>query len=227
MNKRILLVEDEPRLARTLSDRLRAENYQVESAGDGITGLERASQEAYDLIILDVMLPGRNGFDICRDLRQKGIDTPIIMLTARGQVTDRVVGLKLGADDYVTKPFKFIELQARIEALLRRAAKPAPDPEVYQFDSISVDCRRAVVERDGKPIELKAREIRLLCYLIKNRGAVLTRDQLLNEVWGYDAMPTTRTVDVHVAALRQKIEPVPYSPRYILTVHGLGYKFVG
>lgn len=227
MNKRILLVEDEPRLARTLSDRLRGENYHVESAGDGATGLERASQESFDLILLDVMLPGRNGFDVCRDLRQKGIDTPIIMLTARGQVTDRVVGLKLGADDYLTKPFKFIELQARIEALLRRAAKPAPDPEFYQFDSISVDCRRAVVERNGEPIELKAREIRLLCYLIKNRGAVLTRDQLLNEVWGYDAMPTTRTVDVHVAALRQKIEPVPFSPKYILTVHGLGYKFVG
>jgi len=227
MNKRILLVEDEPRLARTLSDRLKAENYHVESSGDGVIGLERASQESFDLIILDVMLPGLNGFDVCRDLRQKGIDTPIIMLTARGQVTDCVVGLKLGADDYVTKPFKFIELLARIEALIRRAAKPAPDTEVYRFDSISVDCRRAVVERDGKPIELKAREIRLLCYLIKNRGAVLTRDQLLNEVWGYDAMPTTRTVDVHVAALRQKIEPVPYSPRYILTVHGLGYKFVG
>src|SRR5262249_39341201 len=227
MNKRILLVEDEARLARTLSDRLKAENYNVEAAGDGVIGLERASREAFDLIILDVMLPGRNGFDVCRDLRQKGIDTPIIMLTARGQVTDCVVGLKLGADDYLTKPFKFIELQARIEALLRRAAKPAPDTEVYRFDSISVDCRRAVVERDGKPIELKAREIRLLCYLIKNLGAVLTRDQLLNEVWGYDAMPTTRTVDVHVAALRQKIEPVPYSPRYILTIHGLGYKFVG
>jgi len=227
MSRRILLIEDEARLARTLSDRLKAENYNVEAAGDGVIGLERASQEAFDLIILDVMLPGRNGFDVCRDLRQKGIDTPIIMLTARGQVTDCVVGLKLGADDYVTKPFKFIELQARIEALLRRAAKPAPDTEVYRFDSISVDCRRAVVERDGKPIELKAREIRLLCYMIKNRGAVLTRDQLLNEVWGYDAMPTTRTVDVHVAALRQKIEPVPYNPRYILTVHGLGYKFVG
>lgn len=227
MNKRILLIEDELRLVRTLSDRLRGENYQVDSALDGESGLEKAANEAFDLIILDVMLPGRNGFDVCRELRQRGIETPIIMLTARGEVTDRVVGLKLGADDYLTKPFKFIELQARIEAQLRRAAKTAPAPDVYQFDSIRVDCRRAVVERDGQPIELKGREISLLCYLIKNRGAVLTRDQLLNEVWGYDAMPTTRTVDVHIASLRQKIEPAPHSPRYILTVHGLGYKFAG
>ncbi|MBO0862062.1 MAG: response regulator transcription factor, partial [Chloracidobacterium sp.] len=123
--------------------------------------------------------------------------------------------------------FKFIELQARIEAQLRRAAKPAQTPDIYQIDSIRVDCRRAVVERDGKPIELKGREISLLCYLIKNRGVVLSRDQLLNEVWGYDAMPTTRTVDVHIASLRQKIEPAPHSPQYILTVHGLGYKFAG
>lgn len=227
MNKRVLIIEDEPQLARTLSDRLQAEHYHVESAFDGPTGLEKAVSEDFDLIILDVMLPGRNGFDVCRDLRQKGVETPIIMLTARGEVTDRVIGLKLGADDYVTKPFKFIELQARIEAQLRRSAKSMPSPEVYQFDAIRVDCQRAVIERDGKPLELKAREIRLLCYLVKHRGAVLTRDQLLNEVWGYDAMPTTRTVDVHIAALRQKIEPAPHSPRYILTVHGLGYKFAG
>ncbi|MBO0862456.1 MAG: response regulator, partial [Chloracidobacterium sp.] len=149
MNKRILLIEDESRLARTLSDRLKAESYQVESAPDGETGLEKASREAFDLVILDVMLPGRSGFDVCRDLRQRGIDTPIIMLTARGQVTDRVIGLKLGADDYLVKPFKFIELQARIEAQLRRAAKPAQTPDIYQIDSIRVDCRRAVVERDG------------------------------------------------------------------------------
>jgi two-component system, OmpR family, alkaline phosphatase synthesis response regulator PhoP len=227
MGKRILLIEDEPRLVRTLSDRLRAEDYQVESATDGETGLEKALNGDFDLIVLDVMLPGRNGFDVCRDLRHLGIDTPIIMLTARGEVTDCVVGLKLGADDYVPKPFKFIELQARIEVQLRRAAKPAAAREIYRFDSISVDCRRAVVERDGRPIELKGREISLLCYLVKNRGVVLTRDQLLNEVWGYDAMPTTRTVDVHIASLRQKIEPVPTRPRYILTVHGLGYKFAG
>jgi two-component system alkaline phosphatase synthesis response regulator PhoP len=231
MNQRILLVEDEPGLVVTLTDRLGAEGYAVETAQDGETGLQQAASCAFDLIILDVMLPRKNGFDVCRDLRQRGCHSPIIMLTARGQVVDRVVGLKLGADDYVTKPFEMIELLARIEALLRRApviaAASGQLPETYQFGSVRVDFRRAEVERDGQRVELSALEFKLLRYLIEHRGAALSRDELLNEVWGYDAMPSTRTVDVHVAWLRQKLEPNPRHPQFILTVHGLGYKFAG
>lgn len=228
MSKRILLVEDEPGLVMTLTDRLRSEGFAVETAADGDAGLSRAAGEAFDLIILDVMLPRRNGFDLCRDLRQQSVLTPIIMLTARGQVVDKVVGLKLGADDYLTKPFEMMELLARIEALLRRApAAPAAEPETYQFGPVRIDFRRAEVELDGEPVELSAREFQLLRYFVEHRGSTLSRDELLNEVWGYNAMPSTRTVDVHVAWLRQKLEPNPRHPRFILTVHGLGYKFVG
>jgi two-component system alkaline phosphatase synthesis response regulator PhoP len=231
MGKRILLVEDEPGLVLTLTDRLTSEGYQIESVREGEKGLELASGEAFDAIILDVMLPRKNGFDVCRDLRQRSVTTPILMLTARGQVVDKVIGLKLGADDYLTKPFEMMELLARVEALLRRAATaPAPQPaspDVHQFDSIKVDFRRAEVEREGEKIELSAKEFQLLRYFIEHREATLSRDELLNEVWGYDAMPTTRTVDVHVAWLRQKLEPNPRHPQFILTVHGMGYKFVG
>ncbi len=228
MNQRILLVEDEPGLVMTLTDRLATEGYAVETARDGETGLAQAASVPFDLIILDVMLPRKNGFDVCRDLRQRGVHSPIIMLTARGQVVDRVVGLKLGADDYVTKPFEMVELLARIEALLRRApARTGQSLEAYQFDSVRVDFRRAEVERDHQPVELSALEFKLLRYLVEHRGATLSRDELLNEVWGYDAMPSTRTVDVHVAWLRQKLEPNPRRPQFILTVHGLGYKFAG
>jgi two-component system alkaline phosphatase synthesis response regulator PhoP len=228
MSKRILVVEDEPGLVLTLTDRLQSEGYNVETASDGDAGLTRARNESFDAIVLDVMLPRKNGFDVCRDLRQEGIDTPIIMLTARGQVVDKVVGLKLGADDYLTKPFEMIELLARIEALLRRAPTGPPvASESYQFGPIHVDFRRMEVSRDGRPVELSAREFRLLRYFIEHRGATLTRDELLNGAWGYDAMPYTRTVDVHVAWLRQKLEPNPRHPQFILTVHGLGYKFVG
>ncbi|HXG64869.1 MAG TPA: response regulator transcription factor [Blastocatellia bacterium] len=228
MSKRILLVEDEPGLVLTLTDRLNNEGYLVETARDGEMGLARACAEAFDAIILDVMLPRKNGFDVCRDLRQRGVQTPVLMLTARGQVVDKVVGLKLGADDYLTKPFEMMELLARIEALLRRApAPPAPSAEVYQFGPVRVDFRRAEVERDGKPVELSAREFQLLRYFIEHRGSAISRDELLNEVWGYHAMPSTRTVDVHVAWLRQKLEVNPRHPNFILTVHGLGYKFVG
>ena len=228
MAKRILLVEDEPGLQLTLSDRLRSEGYEVETAGDGETGYERAREESFDLLILDVMLPGKNGFDVCRDLRQDGFTQPILMLTARGQVADKVVGLKLGADDYLTKPFENLELLARIEALLRRSATSATTHNVdtYEFGDVKVDFRKAEVERDGQPVELSAREFELLRYFIENRGDVLTRDELLNNVWGYDAMPSTRTVDVHVAWLRQKIETNSKHPEHIRTVHGMGYKFV-
>ena len=228
MSKRILLVEDEPGLVLTLSDRLVSEGYTVDTARDGETGLDRASKEAFDAIILDVMLPRKNGFDVCRDLRQRGVNTPILMLTARGQVVDKVVGLKLGADDYLTKPFEMMELLARIEALLRRAPASQANPtETYQFENIHVDFRRAEVTRAGEKLELSAKEFQLLRYFIEHREATLSRDELLNEVWGYDAMPTTRTVDVHVAWLRQKLEPNPKHPQFILTLHGMGYKFVG
>jgi two-component system alkaline phosphatase synthesis response regulator PhoP len=225
--KRILLVEDEPGLVITLRDRLSREGYGVEIANDGESGLARAAGEAFDLVLLDVMLPRLGGFDVLKELRKRNIETPVIMLTARGQIVDKVVGLKLGADDYVTKPFEMIELLARIEAKLRRAPSTPHPTEGYQFGGIRIDFRRAEVLKDGLPLELSAREFQLLKYFIEHRGATLTRDELLNEVWGYNAMPSTRTVDVHVAWLRQKIEPNPKHPQFVLTVHGMGYKFAG
>ncbi|CAN5848177.1 response regulator transcription factor [soil metagenome] len=225
--KRILLVEDEPGLVLTLSDRLTREGYGVDTTSDGESGLERAAGEAFDLILLDVMLPRLGGFDVLKELRKRNVDTPVIMLTARSQVADKVVGLKLGADDYVTKPFEMMELLARIEAKLRRAPLAPHPSEGFQFDGVRVDFRRAEVSRDGQTIDLSAREFQLLKYFVEHRGATLTREELLNEVWGYNSMPSTRTVDVHVAWLRQKIEPNPRHPQFILTVHGMGYKFAG
>jgi two-component system alkaline phosphatase synthesis response regulator PhoP len=225
--KRILLVEDEPGLVLTLRDRLTKEGYAVETSTDGERGLERAEGEAFDLVLLDVMLPRLSGVDVLRELRRRRVETPVIMLTAKGQVVDKVVGLKLGADDYVTKPFEMVELLARIEAALRRAPAAAHPSEGYQFGEVRVDFRRAEVTKAGEPLDLSAREFQLLKYFIEHRGATLTRDELLNEVWGYNAMPSTRTVDVHVAWLRQKVEPNQRHPQYILTVHGMGYKFAG
>lgn len=225
--KRILLVEDEPGLVLTLRDRLAREGYGVEVASDGESGLERAAREAFDLVLLDVMLPRMGGFDVLKELRRRNVETPVIILTARGQIVDKVVGLKLGADDYVTKPFEMVELLARIEAKLRRAPVTPHPAEGYQFGGIRVDFRRAEVMKEGTPLDLSAREFQLLRYFIEHRGATLTREELLNEVWGYNSMPTTRTVDVHVAWLRQKVEPNPRHPQFILTVHGMGYKFAG
>ncbi len=225
--KRLLLIEDEPGLVLTLTDRLTREGYRVENSADGESGLERAAGEVFDLLLLDVMLPRRNGLDVLRELRKRGVDTPVIMLTAKGQVTDKVAGLKLGADDYVTKPFEMVELLARIEAKLRRVPATTHPSEGYQFGDVRVDFRRAEVTRAGAPLELSAREFQLLKYFIEHRGATLTREELLNEVWGYNSMPSTRTVDVHVAWLRQKIEPNSRHPQYVLTVHGMGYKFAG
>jgi two-component system alkaline phosphatase synthesis response regulator PhoP len=224
---RVLLVEDEPGLVMTLTDRLAAEGYDVVSAVDGETGLQRASSEAFDVVLLDGMLPGRDGFDVCRSLRQRKVATPILMLTARGQVVDRVVGLKLGADDYLVKPFEMAELLARVEALLRRVPPAVVQADVYQFGDIHVDFRKAEVSRRGEMLEVSAREFKLLKYFVEHRGATLSRDELLNEVWGYNAMPSTRTVDVHIAWLRQKLETNPRRPEYIHTIHGLGYKFTG
>jgi two-component system alkaline phosphatase synthesis response regulator PhoP len=228
MSKRILLVEDEQGLIMTLSDRLGSEGYTVLTAEDGETGLSLALQESFDLIILDVMLPRKNGIDVCRELRQHALHTPIMMLTARGMLTDKVVALKLGADDYLTKPFEMLELLARVEALMRRAHGSKSDaPETYRFGEIRVDLRRAEVYRKEKLLDLSAREFKLLRHFIEHRGATISRDELLDEVWGYASTPSTRTVDVHVAWLRQKLEPNPRHPQFILTVHGLGYKFVG
>ncbi len=234
MGRRILLVEDEPSLVLTLSDRLVSEGYEVETAGDGEEGLSKALEGSFDLILLDVMLPGIDGFEVCRELRARSVQIPIVMLTARGQVVDRVVGLKLGADDYVTKPFEMIELLARMEALFRRARAPVTlaagagaAAGTHVFGDVRVDFRSGEVFRGGAPVALSAMELKLLTYFIQNRGALVTRDELLDKVWGYDAMPTTRTVDVHVAALRQKLEENPSRPQHILTVHRRGYRFAG
>ncbi len=227
MRKRVLLVEDDPGLTLTLTDRLTSEGYDVQAVSDGNQAFARASSEEFDLVLLDVILPGRNGFDVCRDLRQKGVDVPVLMLTARGQVADRVVGLKLGADDYLTKPFEMSELLARVEARVRRSPSRSAGAGHYEFGPIRVDFEKTEVTKEGWPVELSAKEFRLLCHLIERRGKTVTRNELLDVVWGYDAMPSTRTVDVHVAWLRKKLEPQPHLPRYIVTVHGMGYKFVG
>ncbi len=225
---RVLVIEDEAGLRLTLGDRLASEGYAVDTASDGESGLERASAGAHDVIVLDVMLPKINGFDVCRELRNRGVDTPILMLTARGQVVDKVVGLKLGADDYLTKPFEAIELMARLEALRRRRPRQRQaGAHTYAFGDVLVDFRKAEVTRSGEPIDLSAREFKLLRHFIDHRGETLSREQLLSDVWGYDEMPLTRTVDVHVAGLRQKIERHPKTPEFLITVHGLGYKFVG
>jgi two-component system alkaline phosphatase synthesis response regulator PhoP len=223
---RILLVEDETNLRRTLTDLLKSDGYTVESSGDGLEAQNLAMSQAYDLIILDVMLPSRNGFDVCRHLRKSGVNTPILMLTARSELNNKVQGLKAGGDDYLTKPFETPELQARVEALLRRAnSAPRAEIKTYDFDGIHVDFTTGRVQKKGKVTELGERECRLLRYLIERRGSVLSRDELLQEVWGYKSIPLTRTVDVHIAWLRQKIEDDPKNPQYIVTVHGQGYRF--
>jgi two-component system, OmpR family, alkaline phosphatase synthesis response regulator PhoP len=226
MNENILLVEDEEALCLMLSDRLRAEGYVVDRARDGNEGLEKSTRLPFDLIVLDVMLPGKNGFDVCREIRQAGLITPILMLTARGQTAEKVVGLKLGADDYVTKPFDMLELMARIEALLRRAPSKSAQGNVQQVRAIRMDLRGTEVWREGKLVPLSAREFQLLRYFVEHAGETLSRDQLLRDVWGYNATTFTRTVDVHVASLRQKLEDDPKQPSLILTVPGFGYKLV-
>ena len=224
---RVLLVEDEAGLRLTLTDRLGSEGYRVETANDGESGLARAVGGGFDLIVLDVMLPKMNGFDVCREARQRGVTTPILMLTARGQVVDKVVGLKLGADDYLTKPFEAVELLARIEALLRRAGGAVGEGNgVTSFGAVQADFRRGQVRLGGVEVALAPRELELLQYFVAHPGEVLSRDRLLDEVWGYDAAVQSRTVDVHVAALRQKLEADAAHPRFFRTVHGRGYRFV-
>jgi two-component system, OmpR family, alkaline phosphatase synthesis response regulator PhoP len=226
MNENILLVEDEQALRMTLSDRLQSEGYVVDFSPDGEQGFEKATSLPFDLIILDIMLPRRSGLDVCRDIRLAGLATPILLLTARGQIVDKVAGLKLGADDYVTKPFDTLELMARIEALLRRAPTRTGQG-ILHFGSIRVDIRGTEVTREGKPVYLSAREFQLLRYFTEHNGITLSRDEILREVWGYEVGTFTRTVDVHVAGLRQKLEKAPKKPELIITVPGIGYKFQG
>lgn len=212
----------------TVGDRLRNEGYAVDYAANGDEGFHKATQLPFDLIILDVMLPKRDGFDVCKGIREAGLITPILMLTARGQTSDKVNGLKIGADDYVTKPFNMLELMARVEALMRRAPiRPAAQAQSgsMDFGPIHVDLAGTEATRDGKPVNLSAREFQLLRYLVEHRGATVSREELLKQVWGYSADMYTRTVDVHVASLRQKLEEDPKQPRFILTVQGFGYKF--
>ena len=226
MSSRVLLVEDEPGIVLTLSDLLTMEGYEVDTATDGPTGLEKASTQEFDVIILDVMLPRKNGFDVCRELRERGRDVAVLMLTAKSQVVDRVVGLKLGADDYLTKPFDPAELLARVEALLRRVKKDRRTPVArFTFGNVEVDFETGGVTKGGAPVSLAGKELQLLRYLVDHRGKVVSRDDLLGKVWEYQSGVSSRTIDVHVAWLRQKLEDNPQNPRHIHTVRGVGYRF--
>jgi len=229
METKILIVEDELGLVRSLQDRLRKEGYAVKSARDGVSGLDLATRETFDLIILDLMLPQQSGLTVCEKLRQSGSTTPILMLTARRQTVDKVIGLRTGADDYLTKPFQMEELLARIHALIRHATRQASaaSSACYQFGSLRIDIGSMEVSRNDQIIILSRREFQLLRYFVEHRGATISREELLREVWGYVTLPSTRTVDTHVAWLRKKIELDPANPQLILTVTGLGHKFVG
>jgi two-component system alkaline phosphatase synthesis response regulator PhoP len=224
---KILIVEDEPNMVAGLRDNFEYEGYEVITAADGAEGLEKALKSSPDLVVLDVMMPKMSGLDVCKQLKTKRPSIPIIMLTARGQEVDKVVGLELGADDYVTKPFSIRELLARVKAVLRRTKTLPPEKETYKFEHVEVNLRTHQVSRKGRPIEFSGKEFELLRYFLCHSGETLSRERLLEDVWGYDHTPTTRTVDTHLVRLRQKLEPDPEQPRYFLTVHGIGYKFVG
>jgi two-component system alkaline phosphatase synthesis response regulator PhoP len=224
---RILVIEDEPQMLLGLRDNLELEGYEVQTAGDGEEGLARATSFSPDLVILDVMLPKKNGFDVCRELRARSNATPIVMLTARSAETDKVLGLELGADDYVTKPFSITELLARVRAVLRRSGTQKPPVDLVKIGDIEIDFKLHQARRGKSRVEFTAREFDLLRYFVLHTGQVVTREQILNEVWGYEEFPTTRTIDNFVAKLRQKIERAPHAPEHILTIHGSGYKFVG
>jgi len=224
---KILIIEDEPDMVLGLRKNLEWDGFDVIAAPDGDTGLSCALNDRPDLILLDIMLPKLSGLDVCRRLRNSGVNTPVIMLTARGQEIDKVLGLEIGADDYVTKPFSIRELLARVRALLRRSATQVTRSQSYRFGEIELNFASHQARKGGQPLELSPREFGMLKYFILHRGETVTRDQLLDEVWGYDNFPLTRTVDNHVARLRQKIEKNPAEPEYVITVHRIGYKFLG
>lgn len=225
--RKVLIVEDDQAMAVALRDGFAYEGFAVQVARDGADGLRLASERELDLVILDVMLPKLNGLDVCKQLRSGGKNTPIIMLTARGQEIDKVLGLKTGADDYVTKPFSFLELMARVEAVLRRTSQPTELVEQVSFGGLEMSFKKFEATKDGQVLDLSPREFKIMRYFVEHRGEVVSRDQLLDAVWGYDYLPLTRTVDMHIAKLRQKIEDTPGDPHFIITVHRVGYKFTG
>jgi two-component system alkaline phosphatase synthesis response regulator PhoP len=224
---KILIVEDQKDMVEGLVFNLEAQGYETCVAYDGEEGLSTAVKENPDLIILDVMLPKKDGFQVCRDLREKGFDMPILMLTARSEEADKVLGFDVGADDYLTKPFGILELSARVKALLKRHKKEPPEIEEFRFGKCILDFKNHKATKGGETVDLTPREFAMMLLFIKNKGNVVSRDQFLDEIWGYDKFPTTRTVDIHIARLRQKLEKNPDSPQFILTVHGYGYKFIG
>jgi two-component system, OmpR family, alkaline phosphatase synthesis response regulator PhoP len=226
MSSRILLVESDPRLVLTITDLLTAEGYAVETAADGPAGVSKALSESFDLVVLEMMLPRTNGFEICRELRRRGKDAPILMLAAKPQLTDHIVGLRMGPDDYLAKPFKPSELLARVAALLRRVKKEKLTPVVrFEFGSVEIDFQKGLARKAGAPVGLAGKELDLLRYLIDHRGAVVSRDELLQIVWDYQPGVSSRTIDVHVAWLRHKLEDNPQNPQHIHTVRGVGYRF--
>lgn len=225
--RRVLIIEDDQMMAIALREGLESEGYEAQTACDGAAGLRLATLKDFDVVILDLMLPEMSGFDVCKKLRKAGNDVPLIMLTARSLEVEKVQGLKLGADDYVTKPFSLMELIARIEAVLRRATRRFESLECYRFGAISLDFKQYLATKAGKQLDLSPREFRILKFLIERRNQVVSRDQLLDGVWSYDSFPTPRTVDTHISKLRQKIEDIPNNPRYLITIHGVGYKFIG
>ena len=224
---KVLIVEDEEAMAVALKDGFTFEGYEVKVAGDGASGLKQATEASWDVVILDVMLPKMNGLDVCKRIRRSGSKVPVIMLTARSQEIDKVVGLKTGADDYVTKPFSFLELMARVEAVLRRTAGYAEERESYSFGDVELNFKSMEAKKSDSAIDLSHREFELLKFMIDHKGEVLPRERLLNAVWGYENGSYTRTVDMHIAKLRKKIEDSPGSPSWIVTVHRVGYKFTG
>ncbi|MBS1798078.1 MAG: response regulator transcription factor [Acidobacteria bacterium] len=223
----VLIIEDDPAIVSALRVGFEHEDFRVIVAADGVAGLKLADETNPSIIILDLMLPKINGIEVCRQLRAAGNLVPIIMLTARRQEVDKIVGLKMGADDYVTKPFSFMELMARVEAVLRRVNKPRPSEiEQYKFGDVFVNFKRLESSKNGKPLNLTPREFDILEFFIQNAGKIVTREQLLDKVWGYEDYPFSRTVDMHIAKLRQKIEDEPTNPKYLITVHRVGYKFL-
>lgn len=223
---KILIIEDQKDMVEGLVFNLEAQGYGTSVASDGEEGLSAAERDNPDLVILDIMLPKKDGFQVCRDLRERGFDKPILMLTALSEESDKVLGLNIGADDYLTKPFGILELSTRIKALLRRQKKEPVELDKLRFGDCVLDFTNFQAEKGGEPLELTPREYAIMELFAKNKRKVVSRDKFLNEIWGYDKFPTTRTVDIHIARLRQKLEPDPISPRFILTVHGLGYKFI-